>query len=480
MSVSTPSQGSHFSDGLRTGPILGSSYTSGANVLTPSVMVSSPVDKLPPGVFNTPMSLLDIIPADVSATRIAAAQIPAAAGYLTLTTLSGLGISIITYNGIPNVIQLDCARNVTITAVDNTTTSQTFTVFGWDQYGVPMVEQITGPVGNVADAVLARGNKAFLYIQAVYVAAGTIANVSVGVGNTFGLPYFISNVNYAGAVYYGGLPDAVPDTNATVRLDTDPITTVNGQSIVTVSLDSSSPLFTTSDYVVGQWIRINGVPGYQGITPAQLNIHAQILSLDRVNNSFTYRTNGIATGSGTGGGSGVDIILSNGLVTADQRIATATTGDVRGTYTPLPPTFDELADADGFDRLTINFYNASGDSRNYNNASNGTVNLNHNPITTTLGSSVVSVYAPNHQLTNGENVTISGAATTNSITAAQLNITAPITIVDLNNFTYVSTGVGTAHGQGGGNFVNMTPRYGNLYQGTTGRFGVSQYSVSLF
>ena len=121
MSVSTPSQGTHFSDGLRTGPIIGSTFIPGANVLTPSVMVSSPTDQLPPGVFNTPMSLLDIIPVPVSATSIAAAQTPIASEYLTLVTLSGIGINVITYNGIPNILQLDCARNITITGHAGTT-----------------------------------------------------------------------------------------------------------------------------------------------------------------------------------------------------------------------------------------------------------------------------------------------------------------------------------------------------------------------
>ena len=63
------------------------------------------------------------------------------------------------YNGVPNVLQLDCARNITITGHLGTT-SQIFTVFGWDQYGVPMVEQITGPAG----ATLARGNLSLIHI----------------------------------------------------------------------------------------------------------------------------------------------------------------------------------------------------------------------------------------------------------------------------------------------------------------------------
>jgi len=211
-------------------------------------MVSSPTDQLPPGVFNTPMSLLDIIPAPVSATRIAAAQTPIVAEYLTLVTLSGIGINVITYNGVPNVLQLDCARNITITGHLGTT-SQIFTVFGWDQYGVPMVEQITGPAG----ATLARGNKAFLYIQAVYVAAGTVANVSVGVGNTYGLPYLVPSVNYGGNVYWNGFSDVVDASEDEIGLGNDPITTVNGQSIVTVSLAGASPGFTASYFVVGQW-----------------------------------------------------------------------------------------------------------------------------------------------------------------------------------------------------------------------------------
>lgn len=459
MSVSTPSQGTHFSDGVRTGPIIGSTFIPGANVLTPSVMVSSPTDQLPPGIFNTPMSLLDIIPAPVSTASIAAVQTPAQAGYLNLVTLNGIGISVITYSGIPNVLQLDCPRNIIITGAINVT-SQTFTVFGWDQYGLPMVEQITGPVG----ATTTTGNKAFLYIQAVYVAAGTVANVSIGVGNTFGFPYLITNPNYAFVPFWNGKQDAQIVTGT---LGNNPITTVNGSSIVTVTLASVNPL------VVGEWVTISDAVTTQGITAAQLNITAQIISINATNNTFTYKTNGTATGSATGGGNAVVLSLFSTVVTGDERLATATTGDVRGTYTPS-------SEANGFDRLTINFYNASGDGRNYNNSSNGTINLNANPITTTNGVAPVSVYAPDHQLTAGENVTIAGAATTNGIAAGQLNIIAPITIIDANNFTYVSTGVATGTGQGGGSFVTMTPRYGNLYQSVTGRFGVTQYSVPLF
>lgn len=465
MSVSTPSKGTHFSDGLRTGPTIGSTFTPGANVLTPSVMVSSPVDQERAGVFNTPMSLLDIIPAPVATASIAAAQTPAAAGYLTLVTVNGIGISLITYNGVSNVIQLDCPRNITITGLAGGVTSQTFTVFGWDQYGIPLVEQITGPAATATTT----GNKTFLYIRAVYVGAGTVANVSIGVGNTFGLPYLVASQNYGGIPIWNGLPDATVTTDA---LANNPITTTNGSSVVTVSVAGAGGLVVTTGMVVGQWITISGAATTAGITAAQLNITAQIISIPSAT-TFTYKTNGTATSGATGGGAAVILTLSNTLVTGDKRTATATTGDVRGTYTPS-------SSANGFNRLTINSYSASGDGRNYNSANNGTINLNANPITTTNASATVSVYAPNHQLTASEKVTIAGATTTNAITAAQLNITAPVTIVDANNFTYVSNGVANANGQGGGSVVTMTPRFGNLYQTSAGRFGVSQYSVALF
>lgn len=467
MSVSTPSQGTHFSDGLRTGPIIGSSFIPGANVLTPSVMVSSPIDQQAPGIFNTPMSLLDIIPVAANVTSIAAAQLPGAAGYLNLVTLNGQGISVITYNGIPNVIQLDYPRTIQIGGSGGTT-SQTFTVFGWDQYGLPTVEQITGPTG----ATNVVGNKAFLYIQAVYVAAGTVANVGVGVSNAFGLPYLVTSPNYGFIPMVNGFPDVVKIVDS--PLANDPITTVNTSSVVTVALTGDAVGLDIASLAVGQWITISGAATTQGITAAQLNITAQIISIDLVGNTFTYKTNGVATGSAAGGGAAVVLTLTvSAIVTGDQRIATATTGDVRGTYGP-----DILAD--GFNRITVNLYNASGDARNYNSANNGTVILNANPITTTNASATVLVYAPNHQLVNGENVTISGATTTNAITAAQLNIKAPVTIIDANYFTYVSTGIANANGQGGGTIVSMTPRFGTLYQTTVGRFGVSQYSIPLF
>ncbi len=465
MSVSTPSQGTHFSDGVRVGPILGSSYTAGVNVLTPSVMVSSPVDQLPPGVFTTPNSLLDLIPAPVNASAIAAAQTPAGAAYLTLVTTNSINATVITYNGVQNVLKLDCARNVTITGAVNVAAS-TFLIFGWDEYGVPLTEQITGPVGNT----FAVGNKAFKYIQSVHTSAGTVANITVGVGNAIGLPYFISDAGYPGVAQW----NSEPFTDVyTVTLGSNPIATVSGSSIVTLSLANANPAFTAASYVVGQTLQLSvGIPTVGGVSFNTLNEKVEVAALNYTNNTLSIDARIVATSTVTaGGGVGITIQTNDKSVIGDQRVATATTRDVRGTYTP--PTLSQ-----GVARLTLNFYNASADTRNYNAASGGVVYLNNNPLLTRNGTSLVTVFAFNHQLTEGENVTIAGATAVGGIGAASLNITAPVTILGPDIFTYTATANATSNAFGGGTGVNITPGIGNLYESTVGRFGVAQYNLT--
>lgn len=367
MSITSPSKGTHFSDGVRTGPILGSTFIPGTNVLTPSVMVSSPIDQLAPGVFNTPQALLDIVPAPVSDDSIMAAFTVIEAGDLQLVTISGIGITIVTYQGISNVIQLDCARNITISGLAGDVTATIFFVFGWDQYGMPLVEQI-----DISNGIgKSQGDKTFLLIRSIYAASETGNNISIGVGNTFGFPYLLASANYLFESNFDDVPD-------------------------------------------------------------------------------------------------------NGTVTiADQKIATATTGDVRGTY--IPET-----EADGIKKLTLNMYAASGDARNFDFANSGTINLINNPLTTSVGEPIIIVRAANHQLISGQNITISGAVGFDGLTAAQLNITAPITIISDNQFQYTALANATASSDGGGNVVVLSPARGALYATPIGRFGVAQFSETPF
>src|SRR5882672_3496161 len=365
MSISTPPQGTHFSDGVRVGPILGSSFTAWENVFAPSVVVPSPIDQLPPGIYDTPMSLLDITPFQAIANSIADDYIVPAAGYVPIVTTSGNGLLVVTFQSIPNVIQLDCARVLAFTGGAGTL-FHNFTIFGWDQYGIPMVESVSGPTG--VDQTF--GKKAFLYIRAIYADGGTVGTISIGTGDVFGLPYLINFENYIMAPIWNGSVD-------------------------------------------------NGT-----------------------------------------------------RVAGDQRPAQIDTGDVRGTYDPSNGS-------DGAKRLTINLYNGSGDIRNYNNSNSGNRLLPFEPLTTLNGSAVIRVHAPNHQMVENEKVTISGAINFNGILASQLNITAPVSVINGDTFTYQSNGVANFSDAGGGGSVFMTPGNGRLYQTTVGRFGVSQFNMPL-
>jgi len=480
MSITTPSRGTHASDGFRSGPLLQTQYSVSANPnIFPSTQLSSPVDTQPPGVFNTPLALLDIIPTPVSAAVISPAAATAA---LPFVTVNGQGITLLPFvNGLSKlpsgasiylkgatttVVQLDVPRNLTYTSSADDHLKHV-TTLGWDLYGQPMTEQTT--LTNTSVAV---GKKAFYYIKSVTVSAAPAGTVSAGVGNVFGLPYFCPSTNYFGAIMYNNAIDSGP-LFVPVALGAGPLTTTLGSATVLVAVAS------TAGMSIGQTIILSGLADSGGIVAANLNITATITALV-ANTSFSYTSNGVGgvgAGAGQGGAAGFyQLVNYLGTVTvADQHTATATTGDVRGTYTPS-------TNADGVKKLTINFYAPSADARKYNDSSNSAgVILNSSPFSSTAASAVVNVLAPNHQLTGGELVTISGATSTDAtLLAANLNLSnVPVTIVDQNNFTFTATATATTtatYPAGiGGAVVVLSPSKGNLYQLPVGRFGVQQF-----
>lgn len=96
-----------------------------------------------------------------------------------------------------------------------------------------------------------------------------------------------------------------------------------------------------------------------------------------------------------------------------------------------------------------------------------------NVLYTTSGSADVTVTVPSTaNLTTGQYVTISGATDTNGITAAELNISAQITVnAGQPSFTYTSNGTANANGYGGGNNIsyitNLAPDPIRTINGTT-------------
>jgi len=344
MSTTPYSSGTHFSDGIRTGPILGSSFVPGKNILSPSSMVATPIDQEPPGIFNAPISVMNVIPVDPSFDRIVA-PVQALPGYLDIANTNAFGIKIITYQGIPNVIQLDCARNITIDGLNLDTTQSQFDIYGWDQYGIPMVERIGGPEGLETVS----GRKAFSYIRAVFSSSDTVGFISIGVGDTFGLPYFIPTIQAIinvlwenqvddGVLIIGDQSDATaitgdvrgtynPTTGAnnenmltiyfynwsgdaqnynmansgTKILAAQPLSTIFGESVITVK----APIH---QLILGQQITISGAAGFANISAEQLNLTTTVTAIID-ENQFQYNSLGIANLTDTDGG-GEEVVLS--------------------------------------------------------------------------------------------------------------------------------------------------------------------------
>lgn len=80
------------------------------------------------------------------------------------------------------------SRNIRISSNGNDT-SVTFTIRGYDLYGYPLTEAITGANGTSGTASVAAGVKAFKYIASVTPSANSgSTGITVGTGDVIGLP----------------------------------------------------------------------------------------------------------------------------------------------------------------------------------------------------------------------------------------------------------------------------------------------------
>ncbi len=154
-------------------------------------------------------------PVAAAVAGIAAVQLLGAAGNLTLN-------GPIVANGVAN---LDVPRNVTLTVATTNQSGITFTIYGFDEYGQPMVETMAGPNANTVSGI-----KAFARVTRVYANAAIATNgVSVGYGTTLGLPIAVRKASQvlrealdgavatAGTFAYALQNAAATATNADVR-----------------------------------------------------------------------------------------------------------------------------------------------------------------------------------------------------------------------------------------------------------------------
>ena len=125
--------------------------------------------------------IFDIVPATKSATAVCAAQAIAGAANATIDGASASA----------GVATFDYARIVTAVSSNIGDTTQSITVTGTDYYGQAQTELIA-----LNGTTTVSGLKAFKTVTQVAVDAALTGNLSVGDGDSFGLPYRVTDGGY--------------------------------------------------------------------------------------------------------------------------------------------------------------------------------------------------------------------------------------------------------------------------------------------
>lgn len=213
----------------------------------PGQSVTTPFYGYPPEC-----SLIDQVPSALAANNIAASQTPTSGTALTLVTTSGAGITVgasvvnaLTGVKVTGLLAIDGAhggvafgtnggfnlwdpttaisRCVRIVSAGNDS-SATFLVSGYDIYGYPLTQLVTGASGAPGTATTL---KAFKYIASI-MPAGTLSGstVTVGTTDTWGLPLAASAWAYVTVYWNNTLITA--STGFTAGVTTSPNTNLLG------------------------------------------------------------------------------------------------------------------------------------------------------------------------------------------------------------------------------------------------------------
>lgn len=223
---------------------------------------------------------LDAVPATLSATNIVTSQAPVAGTPITLNGAS-TGVTVVATGGVKiwssgntipaGALCLDgtpglltqygttvnpytnyaavsfydtsktIARNVRVTT-NADDTGGFYTVAGYDIYGFPMTEKITGVSSGVA-----AGKKAFKYVVSI-TPSGTINStaVTIGTGDVIGFPLLVATVGYV-EIWYNNTQSAAVTTpfgtaSAYTFADTtNPATNITGDVRGTIYLGTANP-----------------------------------------------------------------------------------------------------------------------------------------------------------------------------------------------------------------------------------------------
>lgn len=258
--------GPHVTFGVG-GPSL---YWGGAGLIDPRQSYMPGQDYTVPilGWTGLDMLMIDAVPAALAVNNIAASQVPVAATPLTLVSVNGAGVTVgasvtnlatgtlatgllvldsapavITYGQLNPVMVYDprtaIARAVRIVSAGDDS-GGTFVIRGYDLYGQPMTETLTGASGAPGTAT---GKKAFKFIASI-TPAGTLSGSAVTAGTTdiIGFPIYADEWPMI-EIFYGTPPAilaVVAAATGFVAADSTAVSAVTGDVRGTYVLASSS------------------------------------------------------------------------------------------------------------------------------------------------------------------------------------------------------------------------------------------------
>ena len=233
------------------------------------------------GFLSSRFVVVDQVPSVAAVNNIAASQTPGAALSLTLVSASGAGITVgatvvnaLTGQPVAGLLAIDGAmtsvpfgqaatiqiwnpqtalsRALVITSGGNDS-GITFTVHGYDIYGYPMTETITG-----ANAGAAHGRKAFKYVASVTLSAAAATTVEVGTADIFGYPLRADELAFTESNWAGTL-----NTGTFVAADTtSPATSTTGDVRGTYAVPSASD--GTKRLVVFETVSVGNIGSVTG------------------------------------------------------------------------------------------------------------------------------------------------------------------------------------------------------------------------
>jgi hypothetical protein len=135
----------------------------------------------------------DCIPQAKVANNIAAAQTTSS----TIALTAGTAVKSVVNAYGATVLQLDCARAVSITSGTGTLTNRDVTITGYDYYGQPMSEVIAT---GTTQSTTVNGKKAFYQISSASISGALGATIAIGTTDIIGLPVRVVDAGYIASV----------------------------------------------------------------------------------------------------------------------------------------------------------------------------------------------------------------------------------------------------------------------------------------